>query len=37
LVSVGKGVKKLRGEVVKGIFKFFGSVMGSYIARGDRN
>lgn len=29
----GKGVKKLRGEVVKGIFKFFGSVMGSYTTR----
>jgi len=33
----GKGVAKLRGEIVKGIFKFFGSVMGSYTARGNRS
>ena len=35
--EVGKGVAKLRGEVVKGIFKFFGSVMGSYTARSNRS
>jgi hypothetical protein len=35
--EVGKGVAKLRGEIVKGIFKFFGSVMGSYTAKSNRN
>ena len=27
----GKGIVALRKEVVKGIFKFFGSILGSYV------
>ena len=29
----GKGIVALRKELVKGIFKFFGTVMGSYVER----
>ena len=35
--EVGKGVAKLRGEIVKGIFKFFGTIMGSYTQQGNRS
>ena len=35
--ELGKGVAKLRGEIVKGIFKFFGGIMGSYTTRSDRS
>lgn len=31
----GKGVVAVRKEVVKGILKFFGSIMGSYVTRQD--
>ena len=33
--EVGKGVVALRKEIVKGILKFFGSIMGSYVSRQD--
>lgn len=31
----GKGVVAVRKEIVKGILKFFGSIMGSYVSRQD--
>uniref|UniRef100_A0A7S0T1K2 Uncharacterized protein n=1 Tax=Mantoniella antarctica TaxID=81844 RepID=A0A7S0T1K2_9CHLO len=31
--EVGKGIVALRKEIVKGILKFFGSIMGSYVSR----
>lgn len=33
----GKGIVALRKEVVKGILKFFGSIMGSYVKESSRS